>query len=97
MKTLSGRPGERALRSTLVFATCGAAGSTAFARALELGCPFETWLGDLSLGPGTWPRLRGVATRYRGRHFEAETGVSLGDGVWPEASGRGRCLGTDTR
>ncbi|KAH0519699.1 hypothetical protein LTLLF_110650 [Microtus ochrogaster] len=97
MKTLSGRPGERALRSTLVFATCGAAGSTASARALGLGCPLETWLGDLSLGPGTWARLRGVSSRYRGRHFGAETGASLGDGVWPEAGGRGRCPSLATR
>lgn len=97
MKTLSARPGERALRSTLVFATCGAAGSTASARALELGCPFETWLGDLSLGPGTWPRLRGRGLACRGRHFGAETRASLGEGVCPEAGVRGRNPGPATR
>jgi hypothetical protein len=52
-------PGELALRSTLVSTTCGAAGLTASARAPGLGSPLKTRLGDLSLEPGMWPRLRG--------------------------------------
>lgn len=71
--------GELALRSTLVSTTCGAGGLTASARALGLGWPLKTGLGDPSLRPGMWPRLRGrgLAVRSCGRHFGVDSVVAV--------------------
>lgn len=76
MKTLSGRPGERALRSTLVFATCGAAGSPPLrelrSSAVRLKLGSGIYLSGLEAGPAS---SGGVGSRCRGRHFGLDSGV----------------------
>lgn len=63
MKTLSGRPGERALRSTLVFASCGAAGSQPLRERLGSTVCLKLGSGIYRSGLESGPASEGVASR----------------------------------
>lgn len=73
MKTLSGCPGELALRSTLVFATCGAAGSPPLRELLGSAVRLKLGSGIYRSGLESGPAFGGVASQYCGRHFGAES------------------------
>lgn len=76
MKTFSGCPGELALRSTLVFTTCGAAGSLPLRELLGSAVGLKLGSGIYRSGLESGPASGGVASRYCGRHFGAASVVA---------------------
>lgn len=86
MKTLSGRPGERSLRSTLVLATCGAAASPPPRELSSSALRWKLGSGIYRSGLESGPAPGGVASRSCGRHF----GVRRWRRPRVTASGRGR-------